>query len=306
MSKFSMGWMIVSVFGASLAAAQPPAGSSPASRPQVGTPASAPASSPASAPKPPSPHGQGPLRVELSAMLEGRYRYFDDSMQGQMRDNELRMQFRVAGAEIGKVVRHGNLILEEVIDDTGQSLFDPSSTTEEQRKTTRLSTTPPERLQETGLLLVAQCKATTRAARTLRSIRGSVRLVFSSGYQEVTIINPLQYLGKPLDLPKFKELGVEAEVIAPNVFTPPADEKGTFTIRFKQGGDRIRGVSFYDGWMKVLRSRATPVQLPSGEECQQFRIIGGSLDEKSQMVIQVFPDAREETVRFELKDLAAP
>lgn len=268
---------------------------------------SAPASQPGSAPaKPPSPHGLGPLRVELSAVLEGRYRYFDQDQTQPTRENELRMQFRVAGADVLRVVRHGNVLLDEVTDDAGQSLFDPATITAEQRTTARLSSTPPERLAESGLLMVGQCKASSRTAQKLRTVRGSVKLVLSSAYQEVTIVNPQQYVGKAIDIPRLKELGVEATVLAPETFTPPADPKTSYTLLYTVGADRVRGASFYDGWMNVVRSRPTPVQTPDGKEAQQYRLMGGAIDEKSQIVIQIFPDAREETVRFELKDVQLP
>lgn len=277
--------------------APPPAAAAQAS------PASAPASQPAAKP---SRFAQGPLRIEMSAMLEGRYRYFDADPAQPTRENELRMQFRVAGADVVKVVRHGNVILDEVIDDTGQSLFDSSTITAEQRAITRLSSTPPDKLAESGVMLVAAAKGTARAAKTLRSVRGSVKLVLSSPYQEVTIVNPQQYVGKPLDIPRLKELGIEATIVPPDTFNPPADAKSSFTIQYTAGADRVRAVNFYDGWMNVLRSRATTVQTPEGKDAQQYRLISAGLDEKSQMVIQIFPDAREETLRFELKDVPLP
>jgi hypothetical protein len=276
----------------------------PPTGPAAATPA-APASAPATAP---SPHAKGPLRVELTALLEGRYGYFDEALKKsqQSRDNELRLQFRVAGDGVGKIVRHGDILLDEVIDETGESMFDPASIPPERRSVTRLTTLAPEKLEENGLLLVGQCKAGSRTAKTIRTIRGSVNLTFSSPYQQVTIVNPLEFAGKTIDHPKLKELGVEAEIIPADAFDPPADPKTTFSIRYKAGAERVRNVAFYDSWMKNLRSRATPMKTTDGRECQQYRLAGGGIDDKSQLVIEVFPDMREETLRFELKDVVLP
>lgn len=257
------------------------------------------------APAEKSPYVQGPLRVELMAILEGRYHYFDESM-AQKRDSELRMQFRVAGENIGQIVRYGSIVLEDVVDAEGNALVDPATITDEARTTTRLSTMAPERIEESGLLLVAQSKASARTAQTLRHVRGFVRCVFSTGYEEITVLNPLQYLGKKIENPRLEALGVEIEMQAapgPDA-NPPANQQ--FTLCYKRGGDRIRTVNVFDQWMKVIRNRATPSQGEDGRECMQFRLLGGEVDDHSQLVIQIFADAREEVVKFDLPDVKLP
>lgn len=250
-------------------------------------------------------YADGPLRVELVAMLEGRYRYFDESM-GQQRKPEMRMQFRVAGAEIGSVVRHGTLVLEDVIDETGEALFDPTTLPDEQRTITRLTTDPKERLESQGLLAVAQCKASNREAKKLRSIKGSIRLVFASGYEEITILNPLQYVGKPIENERLKALGVEVSLLAADQMETEIDPKRSLILQYSKGEGQVRSVNMFDQWMKVVRARPIPAKTKDGKSVTNLRILGGELDATQQLVLQVFPDAREEVVRFELTDVLLP
>ncbi|MGE3183009.1 MAG: hypothetical protein AB7N71_15390 [Phycisphaerae bacterium] len=250
-------------------------------------------------------YANGPLRVELVAMLEGRYRYFDESM-GQQRQPEMRMQLRVAGAEIGSVVRQGTLLLEEVVDDTGESLFDPSTITDEQRNVTRLTTEPKERLESQGMLAVAQCKASNRAAKTLRVVKGSIRLVFASGYEEVTILNPMQYVGKTIENERLKALGVEVSLLAAEQLETEIEPTKSIVLQYAKGEGQIRSVNLFDQWMKVIRTRPTPATTKDGKEATNLRVLSGEIDTTSQLVLQVFPNAREEVVRFELKDVELP
>ncbi len=266
-------------------------------------PASAPASAPASMPV--TVYSQGPMRVEIAALLEQRFRYLDQSMQ-QTRPPELRFQVRVAGENVTKVARYGQLILDEVVDDTGLPLVDATKLTEAQRTQTRLSSMPPERLAEQGLLLVGEAKAAARAAKTLKTMRGSVKIVYADGFEEVTILNPLQYVGQGIEDSRLKAMGIEISIAKTDQFEPAYEPKKGLALKIKTGDDRIRSIEFFDAWMKNIRARPQPVLSKDETEFAQYRLLGGELDDKSQMVIKVFKNVREDVVKFDFKDVELP
>ncbi len=249
-----------------------------------------------------SAHAKGEMRVEISAILEGRYRYFDAASE---RKPEMRIQFRVAGDKIGNVVRYGNLILEEALDETGKSLVDASQITPEMRAQTRTSTLPADRLRETGLLLVARADASERKAQKLSKLRGTVKIVVADKHEEVMIINPSQYSGSQLASDRLREMGVSAEVVAPDQLEKPYQPNRSIALRFSDD-NRIRKVEFFDGWMRNVRSRAANVKDKEGRPCMLYSVLGGELGDDAQLVLHVFPKIEAMDLPFELKDVALP
>src|ERR1051326_4050989 len=97
---------------------QPPRSAPPAAPPGMETPASQPAVNLA----------VGPLRVELVAIMEGRYRFIE-TPPGGARPSEMQLQFRVVGERLPEIAKYGKVILTELVDDTGKSLIKSDSYT---------------------------------------------------------------------------------------------------------------------------------------------------------------------------------
>lgn len=260
---------------------------------------------PASPPTPPPNYAVGELKVDCVAMLEGRYR-FSDPAPGAPRESELRMQFRLVGEKITQIQRHGQLILSEVIDDTGKSLFDPSSYSREDRENTRLVAGPAEKLSETGLLLVTRVTASSRGAKTLKKIRGSVRLILSREYVEVTVSNPVQFVGKSVDDKRLKDLGIEVRLVAPDELDNPYEAGKAIAVQYVARPELVRSVALFDAWMKPLRTREAPATTRDGKPCTLFTILGGELNADAQLVVQVFPAVEDVKVPVELDDVPLP
>ncbi|TWT40560.1 hypothetical protein RAS1_42730 [Phycisphaerae bacterium RAS1] len=284
----------------------PPAGGDPHQHgAPPATPPPAPDQPPMSPPTPPPNYAVGELKVDCVAMLEGRYR-FSDPAPGAPRESELRMQFRLVGEKITQIQRHGQLILSEVVDDTGRSLFDPSTYSAEDRENTRLVAGPAEKLKETGLLLVTRASASTRGAVTLKRIRGSVRLILSKEYVEVTVSNPTQFVGKSIDDPRLKDLGINVRLVAPEEFEKPYEAGKAIALRYETKAELVRSAALFDGWMKPIRVREAAGTTKDGKSCTVFTVLGGDLNADAQLVVQVFPAVEDVNVPVSLDDVPLP
>ena len=260
--------------------------------------------------EPPAPttaptYDQGPLRVELLAMREVRLRASDPVMAARM-ESDLRMQFRIQGEKLMQLARFGNLILTEMVDDTGQALIGPDTYSEAERTQTRPVGFPVERLRENGLMLTTRSKVSARAAKTLKTMRGSVRLVLAEGSEKVTIINPLQYLGQTIDNPRLKELGIEVEVVPMSEIENAPPGERSLILHYKTKSENVQGATFADGAMRPVPARETQIAKKSGEPCQLYYFDPSVFNDEMQLVLEVHPKVEDIQLPVEMKDVELP
>lgn len=248
---------------------------------------------------------QGELRAEITAMREMRFSIDDPALAGRFR-SELALQVRVAGTPLPRIVRHGNLLLTEVVDDTGHALVTDETYSEADRTTTRPQAIPLARLQSEGLLLATRCEVSQRGAKELRRLRGEVQLFLADEAETVTIVNPFQYVGRIVEHPRLAELGIEIEVVAPERLqsTPPANR--TIVLQYKSRPEQVKSALFYDGWMRQLPARDTVVQTRDEQNATMFYFDVGQINNEIQLVFEVHPKVEEIRLPIDLTSVALP
>jgi hypothetical protein len=244
----------------------------------------------------------GPLRAEINAMREMRFWFLEEPPPGAR--SALDFQVRVAGERLAEVARVGNVIFTEAVDNTGRALVDASTYTAEQRTDTRPMTLPPDRLRSVGLMTGTQVKCAARNATTVK-LRGSIRLILGKDKQDITIDNPLQYVGKIIENEKLKQLGVEIKFLAPEELkaegeaAPPTASKVP-TLQYVKGQERVQTVAFHDASLKPIRHRERPVQTKQDQPAVSLILSGAELSNECQLVLQVFPSVEDIKLPIEL------
>lgn len=252
-----------------------------------------------------SPCAQGPLRIEITAMREIRYTATDPEMAARLR-SELGMQVRVCGEQIERIVRHGSLVFTELVDDTGRSLISADTYSEAERTVTRPPMLPPDRLRTDGLMMTTRAEASARGARTLKVVRGAVRVILAEDVVKVTIDNPLRFHGRTIDDPLLKEYGVEIAIVPNDEIenAPPANR--CLAFEYKTKGEHVARASFHDGWMRPLGARDTWAAKKSGEQCHLYYFDTAGFNDDMQMVIELHPQIEDIQVPLELENLPLP
>lgn len=251
-------------------------------------------------------YDEGPLRAEIVAMREIRFFAADPEMAARMQP-ELGLQLRICGERIDQVARQGNLIVDELVDDTGKVLFDPATYTELDRTVTRPARFTPEQVRNTGLLFtVTRAKPAERQARNIKVLRGSVRLIFATVTEKVTVDNPAELVGKTVAHPRLEALGVEIAVVPSDQLenAPPADR--ALALHYLRKGENVQSIAFYDGWMKQVPARDSWVTTKEGQQVQLYYFDGPPLNNETQMVIDVHPTVDDVKFPVELRDIPLP
>ena len=247
----------------------------------------------------------GPNRVELLVLYEQRFNFIEDFVP-QPPKSELLLRVRLAGKDIPNLVRCGNVVFDEAVDSAGAALAEPDSYTEEFKTTMRQIPAPPSALSKNGWQLSASLKPATRTAETVKTMRGSIRVLFASDTEEVIVVNPRQYTDKTVDAPRLAELGVTVSVVAPPAPEIPAHQN---QIRIKVTGDaeKIKDFAFCDAWLRPIRTRPPEEQrTEDGGKLFIFQSGGMPFDETTQMIINVFPELRDEQLKFDFSDVKLP
>jgi hypothetical protein len=250
---------------------------------------------------------QGPLRCEPIAVADLRFWYKERPPQA--RESQFQTLWRVEGERVTEAARTGNIILTEAIDDTGKSLFDPNSYTEEYRTTTRLLGLTPEQIRHTGVRAQCGMNSPSRSAHSI-SLKGSLLLVLAPKREEITVANPLQYVGKNIENPRLKELGIVIRVVPidelelGNQTPPPPNE--LFVLQYVEKPDNVNTAVLYDAWMKRMRYREQPNQTKKGERVHGFAFAPPGLTDQDQLVFEVFPTLEEVHLPIVVDNLELP
>jgi hypothetical protein len=247
----------------------------------------------------------GPMRVEPFLVTEERVRYVGEVPE-QAAESSLRLHVKLTGERLGKMVGLGQLIIAEMVDDTGAVLASPEEIDPRDEKATSPIRSSDRLLARGFVNRSARTKAPSRAARKLSRVSGWVNVVYATETEDILIDNPLQYLGGYLEHPRLKELNMKIRVIQPGEEINVRREGRGIALQFEGGRKRIQQIEFFDAWLKPLYPRPRTVQTPDGEEYVYYGSVMGPIDADTQMLLTVYPEIEEEKVRFEFKDLELP
>lgn len=249
----------------------------------------------------------GPLRVELLGMAEMRVKMLE-TIAGGPKESDLRMQFRVQGEGIEKIVRIGNLIFTELVDESGKSLIDENSYTENDKTSLRPVTLPADRLKSGALQIPARLpKVADRKASSLKKVRGGVKVILGGLSEQITVDQPLKFKGKAIDLPRIKEIGVEVQVIsAENVASPPTPPDRAFVLQIKTKKENIKSITWFDGSMRPIRPREVQVTLTNNEQASAYIFEPNQLNDELQMTLDIYPTIEEKTLNVAIDDFQLP
>lgn len=255
----------------------------------------------------PAVDNSGPLRIDLEAMREQRYR-FVRQIAARLPESDMQMQFRLAGDDLANLVAVGRLVLDDVVDDTGQQLVDPNEFTTAEREETRAIFVEGDRLVQDGWTLVARLSTPPkRSARVLSTLKGSVKAVFAdSEAQEIIIVDPLQFSDQVIEHPRLQELGIQVKVLPPG--DPPlvASNERLVALQFLEGQDKIHTVEFFDAWLRNLRARPMFQETSAGEPCVVYNASDGTFDNQTQLVLTVYPSVETKRVPVDMTDVELP
>jgi len=247
----------------------------------------------------------GPMRLEPLMVTEERVRYHGEPPENPMKST-LRLQLKLTGERLGEVVGLGPLVIEEMVDDAGTVLLSPADV--QSRDTGQMSSVRnSKRLLSLGFAArTAEAPAPSRTARKLAKLTGWVDVVYAAESEEILIDNPLQYLGREIDHPRLKELGLQIQVIKPGEEIQERRDGSGVGLDLSQCSKRIRDVELFDAWLRPLYPRSRQVQTAEGRSYTYYGSIVGKVDEDTQMFLSVYPQIEEARIRFEFQDLELP
>ncbi|HMQ16702.1 MAG TPA: hypothetical protein PKC49_12080 [Phycisphaerae bacterium] len=247
---------------------------------------------------------EGPMRLVLTALAEQRVR-FTEPGSNQSAPTFLRVQFKLQGADLNKVARVGNVIITELIDDAGHALADPNSYDQEKLNGSRTIDVNEAIVAQGGPAFVESFEVSTRGARKIKSLKGSLKVTYASAPVEVTFDNPLQWAGKELEHETLKKYGVRVRMIGPGQEGIPTDDKAV-GLQVIEGRERLHGFEFYDDWMRLMQVRPRDMLTADGATYTAFRSAGPAFSEETQLVVKVFPEVRTEEMPIEHYNLDLP
>lgn len=272
-----------------------------------GQPTMAPAAAGQQGPAPTTQmYDKGPLRAELMGVVDMRVKLLE-AIPNAPKDSTLRMQYRIQGERVEEIAKIGNILITEAIDDTGKVLIDPNLISDLEKTAMRGVTMPAERLKSGALTLPAQLsKAPERKANTLKKIRGTVRVVLAKSPEQITVPNPVQYLGGALLHPRLAELGIEiVNAKTDGVSQAPPPER-SIVLLVKTKKDNVKSTQFFDGSMRPIRPRESPVTLATGEAATGYVFDPATQMNDVQVVFDVYPVVDDLNLPIAIDDFQLP
>lgn len=246
----------------------------------------------------------GPLKAEVTAMREIRLLYLDNEERGHNESN-FAMQVRIRGERIKEVSRHGMVILTELVDDTGHAMVDDQTYSERDKTELRPMSVPAKRLQQMGLTVVTRARPSARGAKQIKTLKGTVRLILAGEAEKFTIVNPGQYVGKTIDDPRLKELGLEI-YIAPGSELQKSPPGAFLALVVKTKQEHLKGVTFFDGNMQAVRYRQNPVTTQAGDMGTAYILDPAALNNELQLVLEVHRKVEDIQLPIEAENIDLP
>ncbi len=245
----------------------------------------------------------GPLRLEADAVLEQRVSLLGTGERAPR--TGLRIRLRLVGERITEVVRMGRPILQELIDDTGKALFDPATITDEVRQMTSPANGTPAELA-TGIPVPVDADVSSRGAKTLKSVKGSLRVVFGGEQKSVLIQNPKQFEGGLVQHPELDRIGIKLRLVKLGEETEDADDGRSIGIKVESGNDAIVNMTVADGWTRTVNSRFRDRKLKDGSTYSLRSLVNQPFTDQYFLVLRVYSNVETKEVPFELKDVPLP
>jgi len=270
-------------------------------------PTTAPATQPATQPAAvAAPFDEGPLRIQLMAMREERLHVIEPSPMMSGMESNLQMRAHLQGERVRQISRYGNLILTELVDDTGQSLIDEKTYAGVDTSLMRPMTLPPERLATTPLTLSVRTNVAARAARTLKLLRGTVHVILADKTDKLTIDNPMQYYGKDIEDARLKEYGIVIHVVSYDQLKAPPPTPQSIVLQFKAKPNNVRQVAFSDGTLRPIRARDSSTVTLADEPCTLYSLEDGAFTDETQLVLDVHPTIEDIQLPLKVENLELP
>lgn len=247
----------------------------------------------------------GPLKAEITAMREIRLKYLD-SAERSAQESNFAMQIRISGEKLGQIKRFGNFLLTEAVDDKGGAMIKDDTYNEQDKTTMRQQAMPIERLRESGLLIATRGVCSSRGATKIAKLKGSVKLVLAEKTETITILNPYQYVGKSIDDPRLKEMGLEIKVLPVEDIDQPLQAQRCIVLQPTAKKDNIQSVAFYDGGMQPMRHRESPASTKAKEDATSYCLDGGSFTNETSLVLEVHPQVEVVNLPLEAENVELP
>ncbi|RMF78390.1 MAG: hypothetical protein D6744_10145 [Planctomycetota bacterium] len=252
----------------------------------------------------PSVDTSGPMRVELVSIYDNRVRYVGTPPQNA-RESRMQLNFRVLGDRVPEIVRLGNLILLEVVDSDGNSLFDPSQIPERAREATR-PYFATDQLRQLGFVhMQSFTGAAARSAKQI-SVRGYVNVAYGGEAVRVDIERPLRYMGKIIDHPQLAELGVKIRMLAPSDMDADDAAKAQFGLEYIEGEEKVRNVTVYNEWLRAINTQPTRGRTDEDTRYEAYRMLAGELNNDCELAIFVYPALEKERIEFSFAGIDLP
>jgi hypothetical protein len=251
-------------------------------------------------------YNTGPMKLDPLFYQESRVRNLDPTRPAQA-DNRASLQFRLGGERLEKIVRVGNLILSEVVDDQGKSLIEADTYTEADKTGMRPMTLPAERIRTAGLTLPTRFPPPSRGAKTLKTIKGKLKLIYAtSDTKQVTVDNPNQFQGKLIENPALKEMGIEVVLGSPESIEPSPPSGRTLVFEIKNNRNKIREIQLFDANMKQLRARPSDTKTKDGTPAIVLLGEPGAFNADIQVVFDCYPSIEEGEIDLNISDFELP
>ncbi|MFN0136346.1 MAG: hypothetical protein ACKVS9_09560 [Phycisphaerae bacterium] len=312
------GALMLSSVAATTAFAQATPPAAPTAAPAASQPGSAPTTKPEKLlrrmkegetidiPEPVKAPVSGPMRAEILAILDNRIRVIGEVPGGAPKP-VFRVVFKVTGERLYEVFRVGKLIVEDMTDDAGTKLLDPTVFTDADRTDLQPLANAQAVTSQGYIMLDANPSGLPgRAAKTMK-VRGFVNVAMGADEQNLNIDGVGRKPGEMITHAKLTELGVKARVLKlADEVSEPADGKG-IAIRYEAGEDAIKNVEFYDDWMKKIATRPRPGTAKDGKPYIYYSIgNSGPINDDWQLSLTVFGKVEKMKLEVDAKDVELP
>lgn len=276
--------------------------SSPAPRPGNAPDQAQPTPPAVSQPEPKLP--TGPLRVELTGLIETRMQFLNEGFARGARPG-MRVRYQLTGERLGDIVRVGRPIIEKMIDDRGKSYSDASIDEASKNVTTPVNITKAMAAQG-GLDMGNEVEVSGRDARRVTSLVGRLNIVLGSDTQSITLRQALSRQGETINDPQLEKMGISVRVAKTSEVTESPNEKGVGLLVLS-GEEKIKSLDVYDDWLRKIQGRTRTGRTKDGMPYVWTSLFTGpSLNDDAQLVLEVYTNAQTQTLTFDFKDLALP
>ncbi len=261
-----------------------------------------------------SPGAAPKATVTLKSLIEKRQLSLEESpFKGW--ENGIELSLHVDGADVKGARKYGMVKVTKAVDDVGTDLSKkgagPKTAEMNDFQEIREPMNFGDRSQpkRTGFDFdLTLPTPSARQATTLKTVSGSLELLVG-GTKKVVVVKPIKAsLGKTIEDPALKAVGVTFEIIDPakkgkGDFFGPDTSKGV-TVQISGNINEIANIDIVDSAGKKLNNGEMS-QEEGGKRLINYGI-DGALPSNAALHIEVWPGQKTITVPFEIKDVKLP